>query len=421
MRPLRICIDCRFPSGTGGIEQVVIGLASAFGELEDGHEEYWFLTRRDEGGWLSPFMTGACRPLYTTSPSLLGRSSRLRAAARRYAPFLRATWSRLPALPRTVPTVSPLSDGVVEKAGIDVVHFPASAGFRTGLPNVFQPHDLLHLHYPEMLSPRERRARELRYRAFCAQASFVVMMTSWGKRDLICKYGLSPEKVGVVPGSSVLDAYPDPGPGELRAAQESLRLPERFIFYPAHMWPNKNHIGLLEALAQLRNGGGPTVSLVLSGEKKRSFPEIARAVRRLGLVEQVRFVGFVSPGDLRCLYELALAVVFPSRFEGWGLPLVEAFSAGTPLACSTATGLPDIAGDAALLFDPDSTEEIADAVRRLWTEADLRSSLIERGSERADLFSFERTARLFRAHYRRLAGRALTGDDEGLLAAPPLA
>ncbi|MGA9372824.1 MAG: glycosyltransferase, partial [Solirubrobacterales bacterium] len=111
----------------------------------------------------------------------------------------------------------------------------------------------------------------------------------------------------------------------------------------------------------------------------------------------------------------------PSRFEGWGLPVCEAFSAGLPVAASSATGLPDLVRDAGLIFDPESADEIAAAVQRIWTEEELRRSLAERGRERSELFSWDHSARLLRAHYRRIAGRSLAEEDRILLAAQPAA
>ena len=118
---------------------------------------------------------------------------------------------------------------------------------------------------------------------------------------------------------------------------------------------------------------------------------------------------------------LATALVFPSRFEGWGLPVCEAFSAGLPVASSSATSLPDLVGDAGLLFDPDDPEQIADCVLRLWRDRAPRQTLSDAGRERGAQFSFDRTARLFRAHYRRLGHRPPSEEDRILLASPPLA
>ena len=156
--------------------------------------------------------------------------------------------------------------------------------------------------------------------------------------------------------------------------------------------------------------------LVCSGHLNELYPKLERRAEELGLGDKVSFVGFVEPLQLRCLYELATGVIFPSRFEGWGMPVTEAFSLGVPVACSNVTSLPEVAGDAALLFDPNSAEEMADAAWSLWTDPELRARLIERG-RRARKLSFEQPTRTFRAHYRRIAGHPLSEEDRHLIAA----
>ena len=313
------------------------------------------------------------------------------------------------------------SDGTVERAGVDVIHLPIQDGFTTSVPSLYQPHDLLHLHLPELFSKWEWRRRETVYRTHSARAETVIAMTSWGKRDLVERYELPPEKVAVVPWGSVLWEYPEPSESDLREIRDRLALPGAFALYPAQTWPHKNHERLLEALALLRDHDGIRVSLVCPGRQNNHFRQIRRRVAELDLEEQALFPGFVSPLELRALYELALSLVFPSRFEGWGLPICEAFSAGVPVASSNATSLPDLVGNAGLLFDPDDTEQIADAVRRLWTDEGLRADLAQRGRERGKLFDFDRTARLLRAHYRRVGRQPLSEEDRILLAGPPLA
>ena len=247
----------------------------------------------------------------------------------------------------------------------------------------------------------------------------VVAMTSWGKRDFIANYDLPPEKVTVVPGGSVLREYPPPTDRDIGELRSRLSLPESFLLYPAQTWPHKNHMRLLEALASIRDEHGVGIPLVCPGKQTDHYGQIQDLIGSLGLEPLTRFPGFVSPLELRALYELATGLVFPSLFEGWGLPVCEAFDAGLPVASSTATGLPDVVGDAGLMFDPDDTQGMAAEVLRLWQDAGLRASLRERGRERAALFSFDRTARLFRAHYRRIGQRSLSEEDRILLAAPP--
>jgi glycosyltransferase involved in cell wall biosynthesis len=411
MQPLRVCIDARLGSGlSGGVEQVVIGLAGAFSRLAGDSEEYLFLSRADHDEWLRPHVAGNGRLLHSRM-EYAGETGVV-ANARRAATWLPLTPGR-----RSMPA----SDGTVERSGSRIVHFAHQEAFLTDLPSIYQPHDLQHLHLPELFSARERRRRERVYRTHCARAALVVAMTSWGRRDLIDSYGLPEEKVAVVPWGSVLDEYPEPGPDDLEELRTRLSLPDAFLLFPGQTWPHKNHEGLLDALALIRERDGLQIPVVCPGRQNQHFPRIRKRARELGLEATALFPGFVSPLELRGLYSLARGLVFPSRFEGWGLPVCEAFSAGVPVASSSATSLPGLVADAGLLFDPTDPGDIAAQVRRLWTDEELRGTLAERGKERARLFSFDHAARLFRAHYRRIAGAELSDADDSLLAAAPAA
>ena len=180
-------------------------------------------------------------------------------------------------------------------------------------------------------------------------------------------------------------------------------------------WEHKNHLTLLSALALLRDRYHLPVQLICSGQISGFFPKIKEHIRDLRLNDQVRFLGFVSPLELQCLYQLCRCVIFPTKFEGFGMPLLEAFLAGAPAACSNVTCLPELAGDAAFLFDPGTSSEVAEAIRRLWTDGALRATLADRGRRNVSRFTWERTARIFRAHYRRIANRTLSEEDHALL------
>jgi len=307
------------------------------------------------------------------------------------------------------------SDGTIERARIDVIHFLHQSAFLTRVPSIYQPHDLQHLHLPQFFPSWQRMDREVRYRAFCAQARLVVVMSTWGKADLIRQYNLPPEKVIVVPWASVLTTYPAPASADLSAAIGKFDLPEAFLFYPATTWPHKNHLALLELLDRLRRISGLEIPLVCSGALTGHFSAIKKRLRDLKLTGQVRFLGFVSPLELQCLYQLCRGVVFPSLFEGWGLPLSEAFHCGRPAACSNIPVLAEQAKGAALLFDPRSPEEMGNAIMSLWRDEPLRRTMIERGYKNVARFSWEQTAKIFRAHYRRMAGRPLTEEDRALI------
>jgi glycosyltransferase involved in cell wall biosynthesis len=408
MTPLRVCIDARLDPGRfGGVEQVLIGLAAGLSMLDDGEEEYLFLTYPERGEWIRPYVSGPCRILHPRR-SYVNRRSRALA---------RALAERVPGI--GVRFAVRRSDWTIERAGADVVHFPFQDAFTTEVPSIYQPHDLQHLHLPELFSGWERARREAIYRTHCERAALVVAMTSWGRRDFVESYELAPEKVTVVPGGSVLREYPVPTPEDLERLRSRLSLPPSFLLYPAQTWPHKNHERLLEALARIRDERGVTIPLVCPGRQTRDYKRISGLVEDLALAETTSFPGFVSDLELRGLYELATALVFPSRFEGWGLPVCEAFDAGLPVASSTATGLPDVVGEAGLLFDPDDVGEMASQLHRLWVDADLRADLRGRGKKRAGQFSLDHMARLVRAHYRQVAGRALSEEDRILLASPP--
>ena len=299
------------------------------------------------------------------------------------------------------------------------MHFTFQTGFRTSLPTIYHPHDLQHVHLPEFFTPEERARRELWYGELCRQARMVAVGTTWTQRDVMQHYHLDQSRVCVVPLAPIITEYPEPGDSELREAAERLGLPDAFILYPAQTWEHKNHVGLLEALALLRDREGLRVPLVSSGRLNEHFAAIARRAEELDLAGQVRWLGFVSPADLQALYRLARAVVIPTRFESASGPLWDAFAAGTPAACSMVTSLPDQAGDAAILFDQEAPADIAAAIKRLWTDGALRSELAARGRQNVARFNWDRTSRLFRAHYRRLLNQ-LTDEDRDLLAQPPL-
>jgi len=390
------------------VEQVLIGLASGLSKLTDGDEEYLFLAHPEHDGWLRPYLGGACGLLHT----------RMEYPGQRGVPRLRrALIERLP--PNGLRRAVLKSDGTIERTGVDVMHFAVQEAFLTDVPSIYQPHDLQHLHLPELFSRRTRTRRELVYRTHCERAEMVVAMTSWGKRDLVTHYALDPAKVAVVPWGSVLWEYPEPSAQDLAGLRVRLGLGDPFLLYPSQTWPHKNHAGLLEALALIRNRDGVDIPLVCPGTRTSEYRSLEAMMDRLGLRDTTRFPGFVTPLELRGLYALGRALVFPSRFEGWGLPVCEAFSAGLPVACSAVAGLPDLVGDAGLLFDPEDIDQIADSVLRLWSDGALRERLADRGRRRAEEFSFDRTARLFRAHYRRIAGASLEEEDRILLASPP--
>lgn len=415
MGTLNIAIDARLDPGmAGGVESVILGLAHGLSRLEPGDEAYHFLTFAGPQPWLEPHLGGACHILQGSQT--VKRPSALKAFERTLRHRLRA-W--FPSKEKAVVKV-PRSDGTLEAAGMDLVHFPLQNAFLTAVPSLYHPHDLQHVHLPELFTASEIHRRETIYRAFCGQAALVPVASEWVQRDLEAQFGLPPEKVPVVNLAPFNAAIAPLAPGRLEALARDLALPDGFIFYAAQTWPHKNHMALLEALALLRDRDGLCIPFVSSGRKGDYFPVLERRVQELGLGDQVQFLGFVNHEALQALYELCRCVVIPSRFEAASFPLWEAFQAGRAAACATTTSLPAQAAGAALLFPADDVPAMAEAIKRLWTDAELRITLVEKGAGNVARFTWDRTARLFRALYRRTAGRALSAEDQQLLSTPPL-
>jgi glycosyltransferase involved in cell wall biosynthesis len=420
--PLLVGVDARLISGvSGGVETVVIGLASGLSKLaqdDDRDEEYAFLVHPGHDDWLRPYVHGR---VYTVparrSPSGSSYLARAKRRTGSLLPSVRAAWRSVPSPHWMAHRTLPASDGTFESLGARVVHFPFQSAFLTEIPSIYHPHDLQHLHYPQFFDARTRMRRELHYRTYCLQAEMVAVSSEWARRDLMAAYQLPPSKVWVVPWAPILTEYEHPSKALMGQLRDRYSLPREFILYPAQTWPHKNHLRLLDALNILRQRG-IRVPLVCTGRQNDFFREISARSRALELEEQTHWLGFVSPKDLRGLYELASGVVVPTLFEAASGPIWDAFASGVAVACSNVTSLPDQVGDAALLFDPYDPEAIASAIEKLWLNEDLRTTLAERGRKQVARFSWERTAATFRAHYRRIAQRPLTEEDRVLLASP---
>lgn len=414
---LRVAVDARLRSGVaGGVESVVRGLASGLSRLdEDAPERYLFLAYDDSREWLEPTIGGPCSIISAGKRSPApGAGSRPRSFVRRTLPGVYGALKSAPLLGRMRLPALPTTDGTIEKAGAEVMHFTSQGAFLTPVPSIYHPHDLQHIHLPQYFSPRQRAIRESLYRAFCNQATTVAVTSSWTRRDVIEHYGLAPEKVRVLPWAPIVTEYPEPTESDLRETRQRFGIPERFIFYPAQTWPHKNHLALLDAIHILKAEQGVVVPFVGSGFQNEFFRVLEGRVQHLGLADQVVWTGFVSPLQLQCLYRLATAVVVPTKFEAASGPVWEAFASGAAVACSNVTSLPEQAGDAAIIFDPDDIQAIAKAILELWTDERLRARLVERGHARVAHFTWDRTARLFRTEYRRLAGRELSADDRAI-------
>lgn len=417
-RSLKVAIDARIISGTsGGIESVIIGLASGLSKLESTNQAYYFLTYPGSRDWLSPYIKDPCRLLVCKEPLDIW----IKKLYLRYSPIVRRDLQRKFAYILDVlrgKADIPYSNGIVEKAKIDVMHFIRQDAFLTKIPSIYHPHDLLHIHHPELFSEGERKSRSSRYRTFSDAAQIVAVTSSWVKNDLINNLSIESSKVKVIPFAPALPKYPKPTPDSISNIRTKYAIHEPFLLYPAQTWAHKNHENLFRALKILKVRAGLSIPLVCTGGLNEFYSQLKDMVSEFELEDTVSFLGFIDTADLWTLYAMCRAVVVPSKFEAASGPVWEAFVADAPVASSNVTSLPLQVGDAGLLFDPNRPTEIADAIERLWRDPDLRSKLISRGRERVQHFSWDKTALHFRAYYRSLAGINLSEEDQYLMQAP---
>ena len=422
--PLKVALNAQLLPGTsGGVESVLIGLVAALGRLTDGPEEYTVIGPQQDPEWLKPFLGPNQRIIARAGPpqkpGLAEPFKRALGPAR--GPAGRA-WRNLFPVPAIPPSTArdrpeiPFSDGFYEALGCDLIHFPFQMFTLCALPSVFNPHDLQHRHFPQFFTVRELAWREMMYRGGCNLAQAVAVGSQWVKDDVVRQYHISPEKIQVIPWAPPTTALEAPSAETIGRVRERYALSAPFAFYPAMGWEHKNHLRLLEALALLRDRDGLRVQLVCTVAPTGPFhARIRAACEELKLGGQVRFLGLVPREELRALYRLAQFVVVPTLFEAASGPVLEAWQDHAPVACSTATSLPEQAGDAALLFDPWSVESIAQAVLRMSAEEPLRADLVRKGDARLRVFTWERTARAYRALYRKVANRPLNEEDRLLL------
>ena len=265
---------------------------------------------------------------------------------------------------------------------LDAIHFPLSVMLPpvAELPAATTVLDLQHEQHPEFFGRAELTYRKLVYGRTIRRSQIVVTISEHAREALLARYGLAQDRVRAIHLGVDHDVF-TPGDNVSRG---------RFLLYPARPWPHKNHARLFEAFARLR-GERPELRLVLTGEGDFG-----------ALPDNVEARGRVSRDELVDLYRRASALVFPSLYEGFGMPVLEAMACGCPVACSNATSLPEVAGDAARLFDPLDVDAIASALADV---LDQPEPWVERGLQRAEGFTWDACAHAHEEVYRELSSR----------------
>jgi glycosyltransferase involved in cell wall biosynthesis len=296
----------------------------------------------------------------------------------------------------------------VARARADLLHEPHYVlPPLTRCRTVVTIHDCIHLRFPEYLPSRAAFAyAHAMIRLAARKADRVLTVSEASKRDILHYTGVAADKVTVIHNGldSRFAAVPDAA--AIDRVQQRFQLDHPFVLYVGNIKPHKNLERLIAAFAAARPDGPEGLKLVVIGDETSNYPSVRQAVHRHRLDKHVRFFGFQPASTLVIFYRLARAFVFPSLYEGFGLPPLEAMANETPVVTSNVSSLPEVAGDAALLVDPYDVVSIADGIRRAVTDEPLRQALIARGRERARQFSWTKAAADTLAVYRHVLGAA---------------
>lgn len=261
-------------------------------------------------------------------------------------------------------------------------------------PGVVTVHDLAFVHAPETMPVLRRAYLTALCRASVARASRVIAVSTQTADDLMRTFGTPASRIVVVPNG--VGAEFSPGtPGRAARYRGARGLPERFFLFVGTLEPRKNLVTLVRAWARWRaqsDASTADIKLVIAGGRGWYYQTLFDAVRALGQEQSILFPGFVSGDDLPDLYRSALALVYPSRLEGFGLPVLEAMASGLPAVISDTPSLAEVAGDAAIRVAPEDESALADALALLASQPALRDELSARGLDRSAGYSWRRTA-----------------------------
>lgn len=299
----------------------------------------------------------------------------------------------------------------LKRLGVELLHEPHYVlPLLTPTRSVVTIHDCIHLLFPQYLPSRMALGYAKFMMGQAIRRSVTVFTVSEASRQDILRFypDAQGERVQVVPNAIDPNLIENPGEEEIERVRERYQIRGRFVLYAGNIKPHKNLDRLIAAFGLLKQRSGlEDVKLLIIGDEIHKYGSLRRAVESAGVRQDVRFFGFVPDSTLAALYRLASVFAFPSLYEGFGLPPLEAMACGAPVVTSRISSLPEVVGDAALLVDPYSVEAIADGLARVLEDEALRSELIARGRLRAASFSWERSVKSIHETYLKVLGAAL--------------
>ena len=400
---MKICINALGlkPATTGGLEIYFLNLIKSLCDFDKENEYYIFLNNKSTKKTIQPYINSRIKLVYFSQlyTSVAGMFlivfTRPKTLYRLLVKELyRVLFSKNIYEVDTTGIYGKIIN--LDRFGMDVIHFPFGiidpSFFNIDSPIVLTIPDIQHEYYPDFFDKETLDLRRKLYKSSAERADIIIAISEATRNTIVEKYCINPEKIVVTyPGCSK-DFIKIDDIDILNTVRERYSLPGEFLFYPAGTWPHKNHIKLLEALAILKEKYSFEKRLIMTGIAQNNFKNVTDSIEILDLGNQVAFLHFVPFDDLPIIYNLATMMVFPSLFEGFGIPLLEAMNVGLPIVSSDRTSIPEVVGDAGVYFNPDSAEDMAEKIYHLWRNNNLKESLVRKGHEKAKLFTPKNTA-----------------------------
>lgn len=286
----------------------------------------------------------------------------------------------------------------------NLLHVQYTAPLWCPAPVVVSVHDVSFLEHPEYFTLGRRAQLRWSVRRTVFNAAAIITGSSFSRERILAAYPVAEQKVHVVPDAASTTFRPLNRERAVAGMRERFGFHFPFVLSVGDLQPRKNQIGLIAAFAQLVKAQPQLPQhLVLAGKDTWFSSRVREAARESGVGARIHFAGFVTDDELLQLYNACECFVFPSYYEGFGIPILEAMACGRAVACSNTSSMPEVADGAGLLFDPNRTEEIARALRDILLDSELRGRMERLGQQRAALFSWQRTAELTLDVYRSVA------------------
>ena len=282
----------------------------------------------------------------------------------------------------------------LSELNLDIIHFPSSTfdipfEFPKECKKIITFHDLQHEYYPEFFSNKELEFRDRNYKKSLFEADKIISISNYTSNSIIDKYNIPSSKI-----NTIYESYPHIYNDKISEKQcEKIKrkysLPDNFIFYPGNPWPHKNHFRLFQALTLLYERDDFSIPLVLSGVMESNKNVINEYVKEIKYPSKMLInLGFIPEEEMPVIYFLSKMLIYPSLFEGFGIPLLEAMVSKCPVVCSKNTSIPEVCGDAAYYIDPMDINSIADGIYEVYSNKKLRKNLVNHGFKRSKKFNW---------------------------------